>query len=76
MSLRTGKPYTYNPKNINNTAVLSHIQKCKCEASTDDFEIIGSARNDFHLRIKESLLIQKDNPILNKTVKSTPLMLF
>ena len=75
-SLRTFKPFTYNPKNNNNTAVLNHIQKCKCKVSIDDFCIIGSAKNDFHLRIKESLVIQKDNPVLNKTVKSIPLKLF
>ena len=75
-SLRTGKPFSYNPQNSNNTAVLNHIQKCKCNASIDDFKIIGSARNDYHLRIKESLIIQKDNPVLNKSVKSIPLVLF
>ena len=75
-SLRTNKPFTYNPKNINNTSVLNHIKNCKCDASPIDFSIIGTAKNDFQLRIKESLLIQKDNPILNKTVSSMPLMLF
>ena len=74
-SLRTNKPFTYNPNNSNNTAVLNHIHKCKCKASINDFKIIGSAKNDFHLRIKESLVIQKDNPVLNKSVKSIPLSL-
>ena len=76
ISLRTGKQYTYNPNNPNNTAVLNHIHKCKCKASIDDFEIVGTAKNDFHLRIKESLIIQKDNPVLNKNVNSIPLTLF
>ena len=75
-SLLTDKPYTYNPKNINNTAILNHIHNCKYNASVEDFQIIGSAPNDYHLRIKESLLIQRDNPVLNKNVKSIPLELF
>ena len=75
-SLKTDKPYTYNPKNTNNTTVLNHIHNCKCNASMEDFKIIGSAKNDYHLRIKESIIIKKDNPILNKTVKSIPLSLF
>ena len=75
-SLKTDKPYTYNSKNTNNTTVLNHIHNCKCKASIDDFKIIGSAKNDYHLRIKESIIIKKDNPILNKTVKSIPLSLF
>ena len=75
-SLRTNNPFTYNPKNVNNTAVLTHLHSCKCKASVDDFSIIGSAKNDYHLRIKESLLIQKDKPVLNVNVNSIPLMLF
>ena len=75
-SLLTDKPYTYKPNNINNTAILNHIHHCKCKASVDDFRIIGSAPNDYHLRIKESLIIQRDNPVLNKNVKSIPLELF
>ena len=74
-SLKTDKPFKFNSKNSNNTAVLNHIHNCKCKASMDDFKIIGSAKNDYHLRIKESIIIKKDNPILNKSVKSTPLSL-
>ena len=75
-SLKTHRLFTFNPQNNNNTAVLKHINTCKCEASMDDFKIIGSADNDYHLRLKESLLIQRDNPILNKNVQSIPLKLF
>ena len=75
-SLRTNKPFSYNPKNPNNSAVLDHLQKCKCTVSINDFKVIGSAKNDYHLRIKESLVIHKDNPVLNKNVNSIPLSLF
>ena len=74
ISLSTSNNYTYNPKNNNNTAVLNHINKCK--ATLNNFRVIGGARNDFLLCLKESLLILLHKPILNKSVKSMPLHLF
>ena len=47
ISLATGKKFTYNPKNNNNTAVLDHIYCKNCNASPDNFRIIGSAKNDY-----------------------------
>ena len=75
-SLATGNKFTYNPKNNNNTAVLNHINSNNCHATLDNFRIIGSARNDYTLCLKESLLIQLYKPRLNKNVKSMPLHLF
>jgi len=52
-SIRTGKDFTYNPKNSNNTSVLEHInQSNRCRGTLDSFEIIGGARNDFFLRLR------------------------
>ena len=76
VSLRTGKKYTFNPNNNNNTTVLTHLNCTSCNASLEDFCIIGSAKTDELLCIKESLLIQKIKPKLNISVKSTPLSLF
>ena len=76
ISLRTGQKYTYNPKNSNNTTVLNHINCGQCNATLDNCRVIGSARNDFLLCLKESLLIQLYKPSLNKNVKSMPLSLF
>ena len=54
ISLRTGANYTYNPKNSNNTAVWNHINNCdKCNANLDNCRVIGSAKNDFLLCLKE-----------------------
>ena len=47
-----------------------------CNADFDNFRVIGSARNDYALCLKESLLIQLYNYDLNKSVKSMPLKLF
>ena len=60
------------------TAVYEHIFGTGHEGSLDDFEIIGreSSRNDFLLRVKESLLIKKHKPNLNENEASTPLYLF
>ena len=47
-------------------------------ATLEDFEIIGRerSRNDFRLRVKESILIKKHAPVLNENEASIPLMLF
>ena len=74
ISCLTGDPYKYNPGTA--TAVRVHLQECDYKASADDFEIIGSAELDWHLYIKESLLIKRDNPVINRSVQSSPLYLF
>ena len=60
------------------TAVYEHISGTGHQGALDDFEIIGreSSRNDFFLRVKESLLIKKHKPKLNENEASTPLSLF
>ena len=42
----------------------------------DNFEIVGTAVNDFHLKLKESLLILEMKPCLNIAQQSMPLYLF
>ena len=60
------------------TAVHEHITSTNHQGSLDDFEIMGreNSRNDFFLRVKESLLIKKHRPKLNENEASTPLFLF
>jgi len=74
ISKLTNEPLKYNKKST--TAVRDHIHFCKHNNTADCFKIIGSAKNDYHLKIKESLNIIRENPQLNKTVKSFPLHLF
>ena len=77
VSLLTGNNYTYNPKNQNNTGILDHInQKLTCNGDLDSFQIIGGAKNDFYLCLKESLLISKLKPTINSKTSSIPLKLF
>ena len=70
----TNKPFTYNNKT--STTVGEHVHDCNHKNLSDSFKIIGSAKNDYHLKIKESLNILREKPLLNKTVKSFPLYLF
>ncbi len=60
------------------TAVHEHISATGHLGSLEDFEIIGRerSRNDFLLRVKESLLIKRHKPKLNENEASTPLLLF
>ena len=74
ISLRTGKQLKFNSSNA--TAIRSHCETCHHSASYKDFSIIDTARNDFELLIKESIVIGKESPLLNKQVKSFQLALF
>ena len=76
ISLATGNKFTYNPNNNNNTTVLNHINCNNCNNTLDSFRIVGSAKNNYNLCLKESLLIQLYKFNLNKNVKSMPLHLF
>ena len=58
------------------TAVKDHMLFCDHIVSLDDFKILTSSNSEFHLKIKESLLISRDKPELNRNEKSLPLCLF
>ena len=49
---------------------------CDQQVSFDDVKGLASSNSEFHLKIKESLLISHDQPVLNKTETSLPLHLF
>ena len=44
--------------------------------SFDDFDILAANSNKFKLLLREILLIKRDKPSLNWTIKSFPLELF
>ena len=62
-------------KNMKELAVSDHRLLCDSVISFDDF-VLASDTNNFRLLIKESLLIKRAKPILNRTIKSFPLKLF
>ena len=50
---------------------------CDHIVSIDDIIILAtSSDSNFHVKVKESLLISRDEPILNKNETSLPLYLF
>ena len=63
-------------KSVKQSAVSDHILECNCSIDFDHFDTLASDSNKFRLLIKESLLIKRDKPQLNKTIKSFPLKLF
>ena len=74
VSVSTNNKLKFNKNSA--TAVRAHIHDLDHASSLEDIKIIGSASNDFHLKIKESLLIHKFKPTLNTQGDSIPLLLF
>ena len=58
------------------TAMKSHCCEKHHTISWDNISVIAREQDRFRLFIKESLLIKRDQPFLNKQLFSTPLYLF
>ena len=58
------------------TAIKDHMLPCDQVVSLEDFKLLASSNSEFHLKIKESFLIARDKPELNRNEKSLPLYLF
>ena len=63
-------------KSVKQSAVFDHLLECNCSIDFDHFDVLASDANKFRLLIKESLLMKRDEPQLNKTIKSFPVKLF
>ena len=61
---------------IRSLNLSDHLLQWNCSIDFDHFDILASDANRFRLLIKEILLIKRDQPQLNKTIKSFPLKLF
>ena len=57
-------------------AIFDHMLLDGHKATFDNFSILLKESNPFKLQLKESLLISRDKPILNKNIYSFPLELF
>ena len=83
-SWRTLKYLTFNEKNKKSTvqikkkstAVEDYMLMCDQLVSFDDFKVLASSNFAFHLKIKECLLILRDQSILNKNAASLPSYIF
>ena len=63
-------------KSRKSTAVKDHMLICEQPVSFEDFKVLVPSNSEYHLKIKESLLISRDQPVLNKNEASLPLHLF
>ena len=82
LSVRIGQHLVVSPltgkksKSKKSTAEKDRMLFCDHIVSIDDFKILATSDSDFHANVKESLLISRDEPILNKNETSLPLYLF
>ena len=70
-SILTEKPLKYNEKDA--TAVRKHCHQQNHPANSFRFSLIGNATSNYHLKLKESLVILKFKPSLNIAKESMPL---
>ena len=70
VSTLTGKKFKKSKKS---TAAKDHMIFCDHIVSIDNFKILATSDLDFQGKVKESLLISRDEPILNKNETSLPL---
>ena len=63
-------------KNVTESAVSDQLLQCNCAITFDHVDVLGSDTNSFIFFIKKSLLIKREEPVLNSTVKSFPLKRF
>ena len=82
LDIRSGEHIGVSPltgkkvKPGNNSAVRDHLLHCNYLPSFDNFNILAHENKKFLLEIKESLLIMRDKPSLNRNISSAPLYLF
>ena len=48
------------------SAIYDHRLGCSCSCNIDNFKILDSYSDDFHLKILEAIYIKRKNPSLNK----------
>ena len=58
------------------SAIRHHLLNCNNIPSFDEFTIMACGHHKYILEIKESLLIKRDRPVLNKNINSAKLFLF
>ena len=63
-------------KPLKNSAFCDHLPHCNFLPSFDNFGVLAHENKKYLLEIKESLLIMRDKPSLNRNINSPPLYLF
>ena len=82
MKIRSGEhiailPLTFRKvKPSKDSAIRDRLLNCNNIHSFDKFTILAYGHHKYILEIKESLLIKRDRPVLNKNISSAKLFLF
>ena len=63
-------------KGDDDSAVKEHLLCCNHTPAFEDFSILATNNDDFKVTLMESLLINRDHPLLNENKQSLPLELF
>ena len=72
----TEKALKYTKKDVTATAVRKHCHQNEHCCGVYNFETVGTAVKNFHLKLKESLSILKMKPYSNIPQEPMPLYLF
>ena len=82
LKVRSGERIGISPltlkkiKPFKESSIRDHLLECDNCPSFDEFTILAHGNKKYFLEIKESLLIKRDEPILNKNISSVTLHLF
>ena len=69
-------PLTQKKVKPKGSTVSNHLLLCKYSQSFKSFSVLTKENSKFALELKESLLIMKDKPFLNRNIRSESLYLF
>ena len=58
------------------SSIRDHLLQCDNNPSFDEFTILAHENKKYLLEINESLLVKRDQPVLNKDISSATLHLF
>ena len=58
------------------SSIRDNLLECDNNPSFDEFTILAHGNKKYLLEIKETFLIKRDQPVLNKNISSTTLHLF
>ena len=69
-------PLTRKKVKPRGSAASDHLLFCNYSPSFENFSVLTKENKKFLLELKESLLIMRDKPSLNRNIRSAPLCLF
>ena len=74
--IRISPPTSKKTKPFKESLIRDHLLECDNNPYLDEFTILGYGNKKYLLKTKESLLIKRDQPDVNKNISSAALHLF